>query len=83
MTRAEGKAMIARGLADLLVRQQRAAWIGALRGLSQAGDTGYRRAGADAVARRAVSGDAVIRITDGGGAAPDRPSGQAEAGWSV
>jgi len=73
--------MIARGLADLLVQQQCAARIGALRGLSQAGDAGCRRAGADAMARRAVSGDAVLRITDGGGAALGRPSGQPEAGY--
>jgi hypothetical protein len=80
MNRAEGKAMIARGLADLLVRRECAARIGALRGLSQAGGAGCRRAGADAVPRRAVSGDAVLRITDGGGAAPGCPSDPREAG---
>ena len=80
--RAEGKAMIARSLADLLVRQQRAARIGALR-------TGRRPAPPDAEERalmrwldEQVSGDAVLRITDGGDVAPDRPSGQPEARWS-
>jgi hypothetical protein len=82
MNRAEGNAMIARGLADLLVWWQCTARIGALRSLSQAADPGCRRAGADAVARRAVSGESVLRITDGGDAAPSHPSGQPEAGDS-
>src|SRR6516164_10791219 len=58
-----------------------AARIGALRGLSRAGGAGWRRAGADAVDRRALSGDAVLRLTaDDGGAAPSGPSGQPQAG---
>ena len=76
MNRPEGNAMIARGLADLLVRRQCAARIRTLRGLPQAGDAECRRAGAHAVARRAVSGDAILRITDGGDAAPGRLLGQ-------
>ncbi len=42
-----------------VVRRLCAARIGALWGLSQAGDAGCRRAGADAVARTSRSGDAV------------------------
>ena len=75
--------MIARSLADLLVRQQRAARIGALR-------TGRRPAPPDAEERalmrwldEQVSGDAVLRITDGGDVAPDRPSGRPEAGGAA
>src|SRR6516225_4101696 len=82
MTRAERVTMIARDRADLSVRRQCALLgFGALRGLSRAGGAGCRRAGADAVDRRAVSGDAVLRLTaDDGGAAPSGPSGQPQAG---
>jgi transposase-like protein len=59
MTRVERVAMIARDRADLSVRRQCALRIGALRGLSQAGAAGSRRLGADAMDRRAVSGDTV------------------------
>jgi hypothetical protein len=40
MNRADRAAIIARGRGDLSVRRQRAARIGALRGLSQAGAAG-------------------------------------------
>src|SRR3984893_3444899 len=54
--------------------------IGALWGLSPAGGAGCRRIGADAVDRRAVSGDTVLRLTaDDGGAALGGPSGQPQA----
>src|SRR6516164_4491111 len=62
----------------------RAAWIGALRGLSPAGGAGSRRVGADAVARRAVSGDAVLWLTaNDGGASQSRPSSQPQAGPTI
>src|SRR6516164_10161629 len=62
----------------------RAAWIGALRGLSPAGGAGSRRVGADAVARRAVSGDAVLWLTaNDGGASQSRPSSQPQAGATI
>jgi hypothetical protein len=61
-----------------------AAGIGALRGLSSAGGAGCRRVGADAVARQAVSGGAVLRLTaNDGRASQRRPSGQPRAGAAV
>ena len=78
-------AMVERGRADLSVRRQCA-----LLGLARSGI--YRKPaapdaeelGADAVDRRAVSGDAVLRLTaDDGGAAPSGPSGQPQAGTTA
>ena len=90
MNRAERAAMVARGRADLSVRRQCAARIGALRGLSQAGAAGCRRAGADAVARRADLATRFVAcpdegrglMADSGDAAPGPPSGQPEVGCS-
>jgi hypothetical protein len=78
MNRAERVAMVERGRSRPVgATAMYAARIGPFRDLSQAGGAGSRRAGVDAVARRAVSGDTVLRLTaDDGGAAPDGPSDQ-------
>jgi putative transposase len=55
--------------------------IGALWRLSPAGGAGSRSVGTDAVDRRAVSGDTILRLTaDDGGTALGGPSGQPQAG---
>src|ERR1700738_2214248 len=81
MNRAERVAMIDRGRADLSVRRQCAVLGLALRGLSPAGGAGCRRIDADAVDRRAGSGDTVLRLTSTahGGCALGGPSGQPQA----
>ena len=81
MSRAERVAMIDLGGAGLSVAAaMHAAQIGACRDLSPGHGAGSRRADADAVDRRAISGDTVLWLTtDERGAAPSGSSGQPQA----